>query len=268
MSFALKLDNSKILKGIVETLVSIADEAQIIVNDKEFVINAMDSGRICMLRVLLKKDCFIEYNGAKKSKVEINLKDLDKILKRSTLDNSIGIEFNAKEQKVKIRLKKEGTSLTRTFRLAAIQAETEEFPVDVLRNIEYSSKWKMEPELLIEAIKDGELYSNTVTVAVEEEKLLTISSIGPIGEMTFELEVSELLENSIKGKNVGMFSLSFLKAILKIAPVTEKLEMAVTNDNPLRLLADLIGGGELSYFLAVKVEESEVKEAEEAINEV
>lgn len=262
------MDNSKILKGIVETLVSIVDEAQFIVTPKEFVINAMDSGRICMLRVSIKKNCFSEYSCASISKVDINLNDLDKILKRSTSVNSVGVEFSHKEQRIKVRLKKEGTSLTRTFRLAAIQAEAKEIPIDVLQKIEYSSKWGINPELLIEAIKDGELYSDTLTIKIEKGKLLTFSSIGPLGEMTCELEVSELTDHTIEGKNVGMYSLGFLKAILKIAPITEALEMALTTDNPLRLLANLIGGGELSYFLADKVEESEVKEAEEIYSEV
>ncbi|MCK4479336.1 MAG: DNA polymerase sliding clamp, partial [Candidatus Lokiarchaeota archaeon] len=82
MTFTLKLENSRILKGIVETLASIIDETEFRVTPKEFTISAMDPSRICLLKLSIKKENFDEYQCDKDSKVGLNLDDLDKILKR------------------------------------------------------------------------------------------------------------------------------------------------------------------------------------------
>ena len=60
MTFTLKLENSRILKGIVETLASIIDETEFRVTPKEFTISAMDPSRICLLKLSIKKENFDE----------------------------------------------------------------------------------------------------------------------------------------------------------------------------------------------------------------
>ena len=72
MSFTLKLENSRILKGIVETLASIIDETEFRVTPKEFTISAMDPSRICLLKLSIKKDDFDVYECSKESKVELD----------------------------------------------------------------------------------------------------------------------------------------------------------------------------------------------------
>ena len=55
MSFTLKLeDDSKILRILVETLSSIIDEIEFLVDPKEFTISAMDQSRICLLKLSMK----------------------------------------------------------------------------------------------------------------------------------------------------------------------------------------------------------------------
>ena len=104
MSFTLKLENSRILKGIVETLSSIIDETEFKVTPSEFTISAMDPSRICLLKLSVKKDNFDDYKCSKESKVGLNLDDLDKILKRSASDDAVEIDFNEKDQKIKIKM--------------------------------------------------------------------------------------------------------------------------------------------------------------------
>ena len=126
MSFTLKLDNSRILKGIVETLSSIIDETEFRVTPKEFTISAMDPSRICLLKLTLKEQNFDGYQCSEESKVGLNLDDLDKILKRSAANDSVEINFNEKDQKIKIKMQREGMSRTRTFSLALLDIEIEE----------------------------------------------------------------------------------------------------------------------------------------------
>ncbi|KKK43555.1 MAG: DNA polymerase sliding clamp [Candidatus Lokiarchaeum sp. GC14_75] len=260
MSFSLKLENSRILKGIVETLASIIDETEFKVTPKEFTISAMDPSRICLLKLSIKKDDFDEYDCSQDSKVGLNLDDLDKILKRSTSNDAVEISFNEKEQKIKIKMQREGASRTRTFSLALLDIDIEEIPMDNLLKIEYPSKWVMEPNFLVEAIKDAEIYSEILNINANEGKGLIFSSSGQIGEMEYDLNEEDLIESELQGSSSGAYSLTFLKAILKIASITEKLEIALKTDHPLKMNFDLLEGGKLNYFLAPRVEEEEFNE--------
>lgn len=257
MTFSLKLDNSRILKVIIETLSSIIDETEFIVTPEEFTISAMDPSRICLLKLSIKKENFDDFKCKKESKVGLNLDDLDKILKRSAANDSIQIDFNEKDQKIKIKMQRENSTRTRTFSLALLDIDIEEIPMENLLKIEYPSNFVIEANFLVEAIKDAEIYSEILNVKATEGEGLLFSSSGQIGEMEYELENDDLLESNITEENSGAYSLTFLKAILKIVSITEKLEISLKTDHPLKMIFNLLEGGELSYFLAPRVEEAD-----------
>jgi len=260
MSFTLKLENSRILKGIVETLSSIIDETEFRVTPKEFIITAMDPSRICLLKLSIKKENFDDYKCSKESKVGLNLDDLDKILKRSAASDTIEIDFKETEQKIKMKMQREGMSRTRTFSLALLDIDTEEIPMDNLLKIEYPTKWVIDADFLVEAIKDAEIYSEILNIKAVEDQGLHFSSTGQIGEMEYNLSTEDLIEFNLNETSSGAYSLTFLKAILKIAPITEKLEISLKTDHPLKMIFNLLEGGELSYFLAPRVEEADFED--------
>jgi proliferating cell nuclear antigen len=267
MSFKLKLENSRILKGIIETLASIIDETEFVVTPKELAISAMDPSRICLLKLSIKKGNFDGYECSKESKVGLNLDDLDKILKRSANEDQLEIDFSEKENKVKIKMKREGSSRTRTFSLALLDIDIEEIPMENLLAIEYPTNFTIDPTFLVEAIKDAEIYSEILNIKAEEGQGLVFSSTGQIGEMEYDLNQEDLLESNISDVNSGAYSLTFLKAILKIASITEKLEISLRTDHPLKMIFNLLEGGELSYFLAPRVEEADFDEDDDDMDE-
>ncbi|MBD3195839.1 MAG: proliferating cell nuclear antigen (pcna) [Candidatus Lokiarchaeota archaeon] len=257
MTFKIKLENSRILKGIVETLSSIIDETEFRVTPEEFTITAMDPSRICLLKLTINKEDFDEYESEAEAKVGLNLDDLDKILKRSSTNDSIDINFKESDNKIKIIMQREGMSRSRTFSLALLDIDIEEIPMDNLLAIEYPSSWVIDPDFLVEAIKDAEIYSEILNIKAEEQKGLTFSSTGQIGEMVYSLTPEDLIEDDINDESTGAYSLTFLKAILKIASITEKLEISLKTDHPLKMIFNILEGGELSYFLAPRVEEAD-----------
>ncbi|MFX1410136.1 MAG: hypothetical protein ACFFA6_07280, partial [Promethearchaeota archaeon] len=181
------MENSRVLKGIVETLASIIDETEFRVTPKDFTISAMDPSRICLLKLSIKKDDFDEFKCSQETKVGLNLDDLDKILKRSSTNDSVEIDFNKSDQKIKIKMQREGTSRKRTFSLALLDIDIEEIPMDNLLKIEYDSTWVIEPDFLVEAIKDAEIYSDILNMKAIEKQGLIFSSSGQIGEMEYNL---------------------------------------------------------------------------------
>jgi len=257
-SFVLKVENSRILRAIIETLSSIIDETTIVVTPKEFTIEAMDPSRICMLKLVIKKEGFDDFECNQACKIGLNLDDFDKILKRSSSNDSITLEYQEEEQKIRIKMKREGSTRSRTFSLALIDVEYEEVPMDNLLKIEFGAIWDMNIDHFNEALKDAEIYSEILNVKATEGEGLLFSSSGLIGEMEYNFDLDELFESDISGENKGAYSLIFLKSILKIAAITENFKISLKTDHPLKIEFGLLEGGGLKYFLAPRVEEAEL----------
>jgi proliferating cell nuclear antigen len=254
--FLLKVDNSRILRAIIETLSSIIDETMIVVTPKEFTIEAMDPSRICLLKLVIKKEGFDDFECNKACKIGLNLDDFDKILKRSSSNDSITLEYQEDEQKIRIKMKREGSTRNRTFSLALIDIEYEEVPMDNLLKIEFNAIWDMNIDHFNEALKDAEIYSEILNLKATEDEGLLFSSSGQIGEMEYNFDLEDLFESDISGENKGAYSLTFLKSILKIAAITENFKISLKTDHPLKIEFGLLEGGGLKYFLAPRVEDA------------
>jgi len=255
-SFVLKVENSRILRAIIETLSSIIDETMIVVTPKEFTIEAMDPSRICLLKLVIKKEGFDDFECNKACKIGLNLDDFNKILKRASSNDSITLEYQEEEQKIKIKMKREGSTRTRTFSLALIDVDIEEVPMDNLLKIDFNAIWDMNIDHFNEALKDAEIYSEILNVKATENEGLLFSSSGQIGEMQYDFGLEDLFEPDISKENKGAYSLTFLKSILKIAAITENFKISLKTDHPLKIEFGLLEGGELKYFLAPRVEDA------------
>ena len=261
--FELKLENSKILRTIVETLSSIIDETEIKITPEEFIITAMDPSRICLLKLVIKNEDFDEYEADGEFQIGLNLEDFGKIMKRSSIQDSITLTHTRADNKIKIIMQQGETSRARTFTLALLDIDIEEIPMDNLLSIEYPSSWTLDPDFFIEAIKDAEIYSEILNIQAKENIGLTFTSAGQIGEMLYELGLDAFIDTDIHTTGTGAYSLMFLKAIMKISTITEKLEMSLKTDHPLKMQFDLFEGGVISYFLAPRVEQTDFDEDED-----
>jgi proliferating cell nuclear antigen len=229
----------------------------------------MDPSRVCLLKLTIDKEDFDEFEFEKEGgddaqyTIGLNLDDLDKILKRSSTNDSIEIDFKENDNKIKIIMQREGMSRSRTFSLALLDIEIEEIPMDTLLNYDYPTRWVIDPEFLVEAIKDAEIYSEILNIKAEKDQGLVFNSSGQIGEMEYNLAFEDLIESEIDADSTGAYSLAFLKAILKIASITEKLTVFLETDHPLKMIFNLLEGGKLSYFLAPRVEEAEFEDEDD-----
>ena len=253
----LKLEDGKTFKGIVNTLSGIIDEIVFKITSKAFIMEAMDPSRICLLKVMLERELFDEYDCDGEYKIGINLADLNKILARSGTGDGFIITFNSDDQKIKIQIINEKRKKRkRTFSLALLDIDTEEIQFDTLEMIEYPSQWVMDIGYLIEAIKDGEIYSEILTIKTNEDVGISFASVGQIGEMYGEISIDDLDASEIDGSANGSYSITFLKNILKLSTITKELELSIKDDHPIKLLFTLINTSKLLYFLAPRVEDA------------
>lgn len=259
-SFTILKRNSKIFKTIIGTLSGIIDETEVIVTPEKFIIKAMDPSRISLLKLTVKNTDFDEYLCDVSTKVAFNLGDMEKIFKRASSDDEIELNYEKHNNKIRIKMTREGSTKTRTFTLALLDLDMEEIPMENLLAIEYPSSWVIDADFLVEALKDAEIYSEIIEMKAEELNGLIMQSSGQIGEMTYQLGFDDLMSYDLNGSSTGAYSIVFLKSVLKIASITEKLEVSLKTDHPIKMQFDLLEGGELIQFIAPRVEDTEFED--------
>jgi proliferating cell nuclear antigen len=249
------------LKSIISTVSSIIDETEIVINADGFEISAMDPSRICLLKLTIAKENFdlfdVDLSNGDEYKLELNLQDMDKIMSRANSSDTITLSYKKEQQKLTIQMSSPEATRARTFSLALLDIEIEEVPMDNLLSIDYPNSWIMDPDFLQEALKDAEIYSEILNTKTQPAEGLIFNSSGQIGEMEYFLGIEDLIDADFPEQSKGAYSLSFLKAILKLNTITEKLEISLKTDHPLKMNFTLLEGGKLNYFLAPRVEETE-----------
>lgn len=254
MDVKIELDEAKILKTLVDTLASIVDETEIVFTAKAMTIKAMDQSRICLLQLEMKKGSFSKYECTKKTSIGVNLGDFNKIMNRSSQDDEIELNYNEADQKIKIKMKGGSSKRVRTFSLALLDLDIEEIPMDNLLELEQQSSFIIDTDYIVEAIKDGEIYSDILNFVIKEDNL-TLSSNGTIGEMEYEINSEDLTEFEVKSQQLCAYALQFLKNITKIFSIVEQLKISLTTGFPLRFDLTLLNNIEMIFFLAPRVEE-------------
>ena len=121
----------------------------------------------------------------------------------------------------------------------------------------------MDPDVLLEAVKDAQIYSDIMNIKSLADDGLIFSSVGELGEMNYELGIEDLIEANLEETSMGAYSITFLKAILKLNSITEELEISLLTDNPLKMVFKLLEGGGLDYLLAPRVDREDYDEQDD-----
>lgn len=258
MGFELQLKESKLWKPLFDTINAIIIETSIIVNEHSMKIMAMDSVRVAMLNLEIKKDDFeiynYENNESEQFSLGVNLTDLVKIIKRATANDKITLKYDQKDRHLFIHIESSDTKKTKKFSLSLIDIDEEQIPFDQLMNIPLSNKLKLNCEYINEALADAEIYTDGIKIKIEPDKGIIFKTEGSIGEFEYVLEKDELIFSELGNLCEGTFTIAKLKSVMKASNLAKQLTIAIDTEAPLRLIFDLFGESSLIYFVAPRVE--------------
>ena len=254
MTVKIKFKSSKILLSVIDALSNIIDETIINLTPDAFIIVAIDPSRICMLEFVIKKEDFEIYECDKNYNLGLNLDDLQKILSRKNNNESLEIIFEEAEQKIKIKMRDEEKDRLRTFRLSLITVEVEEVPINDLLKIKFPSTVMLNPETVTNAVKDGEIYSEYITITAEENIGITFGAIGQIGNMDTKIGIDTLIKPVLVGIESASYGIKYLKAILKASSLTKIIKISLKTDYPIKMVFKFNDYGILYFFLAPRID--------------
>jgi proliferating cell nuclear antigen len=276
--FSAKMNESKVLKGMIEAVSALIDETYFVADEKGLTLTAMDESHICLMSMDLPKEIFTGgYTCAEQVKMGVNLEDLSKIMKRAAAADAV--EFTHKPDGEKFGVVMKGTG-TRTFNTRLVEIDEEKIPPVAELDVLFGARATFDVSVLEEAVKDAEIYQDTLEITLTKDGL-KMAAAGEVGDIEYlltqdhldALDVTTERVDKDSGKTLavpvarGVFSLAFLKNILKISAITDKVTLHVAENAPMKLefeitLPDLPAKGRVVYFMAPRVEEAESYESD------
>ena len=273
MEFSATLENSRILKGIIEAISFLIDETYLFAYPTGLKMSAIDSSHVAMLLANLpnKEEIFSEYKCSEEFKIGINVQDFIKILKRAKSSDEITLQLDKKDKNT-LLIKMKSEKSTRTFKLKSKEIQGYDAKEEgLLESFEETLKDKfsativLEGDVIDEIVKDALIISDLIKIQVlKAERALNFTAYDESGEVDIEIDLDGkgvLDSTNVKNDAEGIYSLNFLENIIKIQSITENFEIALGNNIPMKIKGTITDAsnnpteGKIVYLLAPRVEE-------------
>jgi DNA polymerase III sliding clamp (beta) subunit (PCNA family) len=237
--------------SILDAIASVADEVDVVLDDKGLTVHEMDPSRVAMVTLTMSKAAMEEFNlgGETKLRFRISISDFKKLKLKA---QPVTFTFDLKDNKCLVQQEK---PYTRTFNLRLLKSEGEEIPP---LKVDFDVTAKMTLSVVRSIIEDARLCADHVTIRALPGKLC-FNNRGDL--LTYDAEIVEgseaLLEFSLKQEAKAIFSIKYFDDVTKSALDIGKIaQLRLKKDFPILIEIqpedpNLLS---LSYALAPRIE--------------
>ena len=242
----LVVSDTKVLKSIVDAISCLIDEAKLVVSPEGISMRAMDPRHVVLVDLRMSRAAFKEYRMNSTQEFGIDLDRLNTVMKRAGSSDKIELSLSEDANALIITIR---NSAMRRFDLPLIDVSEEGLRIpqlDFLAEVEVDSK------ILSEGIKDAEIVSDHVTLHVDEDALY-ISAHGDLGNVEVRVAKEHALNFEVSKPCKSMFSIEYLKDMLKAVDASSTIRLHLGTDIPMKL--DFLAEGvKLGFLLAPRIE--------------
>ena len=244
--FEVEVSSIDPFRNLIKALSVIVEEGTFVMNEAQIKLLAMDPSHVAMVDFELPSDFFDAYKCEGEPHLSINIKELLKFLDRVDKDEETRIRLDEEKARLVILCKRGGHS--RRFEMPILEPIDDEVPQP---KIFFKAKARLITDSLRNAIRDANLVSEHVKVAVEGE-MLKISANGDMGSAHSEWEKGsdDLIDLKAEEDSSATFTLSYLNEIANAAgSSSEVATIELSTDMPIKMDFEL-PKGKLVYYLA------------------
>ena len=244
------LDEPRLLKESVNIISELVSDVQIKFDSNKLEIIAMDPANVAMINFKLLSSSFVEYSVEGEETIAVSLDNLKQILGRAKANDSVILELDNENNRLKVGLKGEGN---RNFNLSLIDIREKEQKVPELKfpvNIEMSTL------VFNDAIEDAAIVADSVIFTALKDELI-IESNSHVSDAKVSIKNSD--ENKIgfsagdEEKIKSKYSVEYLKKIIKGSKLVDGVSLKFGVDYPLEIKYILMDKLKLTTILAPRV---------------
>jgi proliferating cell nuclear antigen len=233
------------LKGIVDVVSTLVDEAKFNINSKGLALKAVDPAHVAMIDMKIEMAAFEEYNA---DDTELGI-DLDKVKEVLRLSKS-GDLISLSQDEEKNRLVMAVGNVTRRMNLV----DTTGMSDPKVPNLNLPAKVAVSSEELQKGIKAAESISDHIALTATPDGFEMLSE-GDTDSVSLKLAKDLLVSLECKETVRSLFPLDYFSNMIRAIPGGTVVSMSLGNDYPVKLeftIAD--GKGTVNYLLAPRIE--------------
>ena len=241
----LKID-VKSIREVLNLLNVLIYEAKVDFTPDGLSIRVMDTARISMMKVEVKKDAFQEYNVETETSVGLDIGPLKNFLKIVSQENVMEISIDNENISVKVG------NLSAKFKLIDPDAIT----VPRIPAMTHSNGFVIDKSTLLKGIKAAETISNVVKFS-NNSAGVKISAKGESELETIDMEIpKESVKDLVYASDVkSSFLLEYLLKFVQVVESAVDLRVQLSNDYPIQIGGKFLNGkGDVTFLLAPRID--------------
>jgi len=236
---------SEILKGIVDVVSTLVDEAKFNIDSKGMTLKAVDPAHVAMIDMKIEKSAFEEF-AADETELGIDLDKIKEVLRLSRSGDVISLEQDEEKNRLVINV----GNVTRRMNLV----DTTGMSDPKVPNLNLPAKVAVASEELQKGIKAAESISDHIALTAQPEGFEMVSE-GDTDSVSLKLSKDQLVSLECKESARSLFPLDYFSNMIRAIPVGTVVTMSVGNDYPVKLEFSIADGrGTVNYLLAPRIE--------------
>ncbi len=248
--FKIRMKDARLWKNMVSAISTLIEEASFNVTSEGIKLRAMDPSHVAMVDFELPKSVFDEYLCEQPTRLNVNVGEMLKLLRRARSDESVDLSLDEAKARLNIMLR---GGYTRTFSMPTLDVVGEEVPTP---RVQFKASLRITTSSLRDVLDDASAVSDHVQLDINQDKFV-VGASGDLGSVSVEItkESGEILGIEAEEEAKANFSLSYLSEMTKAgASISEMAKVELTTNMPVRLSFEMPQQGRLQYYLAPRIE--------------
>jgi len=236
---------SETLKGIVDIVSTLVDEAKFNVAADKLTLKAVDPAHVAMVNMTVQKDAFDEYS-ADETELGVDLDKMKEVLRLSKAGEVMELQQDEERNRLVINV----GNITRRMNLV----DTTGMSDPKVPNINLPAKVAVNSDELQKGIKAAESVSDHIALTASPDGFEMFSE-GETDSVSLKLPKDLLVSLECKEKVRSLFPLDYFSNMVRAIPSGTVVTLSVGNDYPVKLeftMAD--GKATVDYLLAPRIE--------------
>lgn len=236
---------SDTLKGIVNVLSTLVDEAKFTIEPEGISLKAVDPAHVAMIELDIGKGAFESYS-AESTEIGVDLDKVKEVLKLASSGDIITMEQDPDHGRLIFKV----GNITRRMNLV----DTSSMSDPKVPQLTLQAHIDVEVSELQKGLKAAETISDHIALIADPESF-ELSSEGDTDMASLKLDKSKLVGIEASSKVCSLFPLDYFSNLVKAVPSDTVIRIELDNDYPVKLIFDLASGNStVRYLLAPRIE--------------
>jgi len=254
--FDIILEDSTIFIKFFKFVENIVKECILDISDQGLKIYNLTSDLTSFFSLFISRSDFLQYSYNKPIKINVNIKDMVKVFKRTSERWNVQISYDEKNiDELNIKLIEKETNYFRNFSIKPLY-QLQPINIEHFENITFPNKIKIPFIKFEDIIADADEFSEILRFNLSENKLI-LSSIGIAGKTKTEFTKNfSFIEDFNYHDDVdNEYPVSKLKTLKSLKKFSTLITINIANNGPIKIELDLLKLSRFVYYIAPRAED-------------